>query len=318
MKISPQLQPVQPRGVASAAKSETVATAVATAAEPLIQVRAKDADLFGGTARQAAATGTTATGSALALTADPVSNAGSSYAEHFLKGMSPAIHVVAAGDTLTKIAKEQYPQGGMSAEYLALQNGIEDPNALRIGQELWLPEQFTYTVQKGDNLGRIAKFTSLSIEEIATANGIENPNQIRVGQQLRLGGPWGDAGIALSERLWENARPETYTVKPGDTLFKIAAETFPGAVGDAAELRLIVDAYVNWNNIENPNLIRPGQELQVPARYAYTVQPGDTLWSISAGFGELIHEIVKHNGLNGPSDIHPGQVLQLHGAIWGC
>jgi len=320
MKIAPHLQPAQPRAAAPAGRtgpSQGVDAAVAPVSEPLLQqVRAKDADLFGGATRQPAESKVGE--AARALGTDPVSSAGGSHAAHFLKGMGPAVHVVAAGETLTGIVKANYAQSGMSTDYLAHENGIDDPKALQIGRALVLPELYTYTVQKGDTLGRIAQFASLSIEEIATANGIDNPDRINVGQQLRLSGPWGDASIALSDRLWENARPETYTVKPGDTLFRIAAETFPGAVGDAAELQLIVDAYVNWNGIENPNLIRVGQELKVPARYAYTVQPDDTLWTISAGFGERMLDIVKNNGLDGSGELQPGQVLQLHGAIWGC
>lgn len=316
MKISTQVPAAQARNSVEPASQPVVSEPVAAAAEPLLQVRPKGEDAFGGTARQVPGA-LSAEGSA-ALAADQVRLAGGSYAEHFFKGMSPAVHVVVPGDTLTKIAASNYPEGGMSADYLATHNGIENPNLIRPGQELLLPETFVYTVQKGDTLGRIAAFTSLSVEEIAKANGITNPDLISVGQELRLGGPWGEAGATLSNRFWDHAQQEKVTVQKGDTLFKIAAQTFPEVAGNRDELQLIVDAYVNWNQIENPNLIHVGQELQVPARYSYTVQPGDTLWSISSGFGERMHEIVKHNGLNGPSDIHPGQVLQLHGAIWGC
>lgn len=48
----------------------------------------------------------------------------------------------------------------------------------------------------------------------------------------------------------------TYTVRPGDTLGKIAAQFY----GDAAEYTKIVSA----NNIENPNMVSVGTELVIP------------------------------------------------------
>jgi len=49
-----------------------------------------------------------------------------------------------------------------------------------------------------------------------------------------------------------DTRPETYTVKRGDTLFSIALDQGH----DYKELAA-------WNNLDNPNLIRPGQQLRL-------------------------------------------------------
>jgi nucleoid-associated protein YgaU len=50
----------------------------------------------------------------------------------------------------------------------------------------------------------------------------------------------------------------TYTVKKGDSLSKIAKNTY----GDAAKWRAIFDA--NRDQIENADLIHPGQVLKLP------------------------------------------------------
>lgn len=47
-----------------------------------------------------------------------------------------------------------------------------------------------------------------------------------------------------------------YTVKPGDTLTKIAQMTIGGEA--------YVPAIANLNNIENPNLIYVGQQINIP------------------------------------------------------
>ena len=52
----------------------------------------------------------------------------------------------------------------------------------------------------------------------------------------------------------------TYTVKSGDTLSAIAKREY----GDASEWRRIYDA--NRDQINNPDLIHPGQELKIPSR----------------------------------------------------
>jgi nucleoid-associated protein YgaU len=55
-------------------------------------------------------------------------------------------------------------------------------------------------------------------------------------------------------------RTETYTVKSGDTLSAIAKREY----GDAGEWRRIYEA--NRDQLDNPDLIHPGQELRLPSR----------------------------------------------------
>ena len=52
----------------------------------------------------------------------------------------------------------------------------------------------------------------------------------------------------------------TYTVKSGDSLSAIAKREY----GDANEWRRIYEA--NRDQIEDPDMIQPGQELKIPSR----------------------------------------------------
>jgi nucleoid-associated protein YgaU len=54
------------------------------------------------------------------------------------------------------------------------------------------------------------------------------------------------------------AAPRTYTVKPGDTLSKIAKEQ----LGNAGAYMKIFE--VNKDQLTNPDLIKPGQVLRIP------------------------------------------------------
>ena len=117
-----------------------------------------------------------------------------------------------------------------------------------------------------------------------------------------------------------------YTVQPGDTLTAIADQA-----------GVSVDAIVQLNAIDDPNLIYVGQQLTLPggderpaaparssneapaapaatADATYVVQPGDTLSAIAAQAGITVDAIVEANGIENPSLIYVGQRLVLPGA----
>lgn len=101
-----------------------------------------------------------------------------------------------------------------------------------------------------------------------------------------------------------NPTTQTYTVVPGDTLYSIATR-YRTTIAELAAL----------NGILNPNLIYPGQVLNVPDFSApvstYTVRPGDTLSSIAGRFGTSVGELASINNISNPNLIYPGQVLRL-------
>lgn len=98
----------------------------------------------------------------------------------------------------------------------------------------------TYTVRSGDTLSGIAAKYGTTYQHLAAINNIANPNLIYPGQVLKVTG---------------SAKPatRTYTVRSGDTLSGIAAKYGTTYQAIAAK-----------NNIANPNLIYPGQVLQIP------------------------------------------------------
>lgn len=67
--------------------------------------------------------------------------------------------------------------------------------------------------------------------------------------------------------LADDTEPYDYIVQPGDTLERIAEKW----LGDATEWRYLYQA--NQTRIKDPNLIRPGLKLVIPARRELPVQP---------------------------------------------
>ena len=104
----------------------------------------------------------------------------------------------------------------------------------------------------------------------------------------------------------------TYVVKAGDSLGLIALR-----------YGTTVSALASMNYISNPNLIYPGQLLQLPGctvnappppkppatTTTYMVGYGDTLYSIAVRFCTTVSHLSTLNGISNPDLIYAGQVL---------
>ena len=93
-----------------------------------------------------------------------------------------------------------------------------------------------------------------------------------------------------------------YTVKKGDSLFKIA-QNFGTTV---AELE-------RFNNLGNIRYLPEGLSLVVPSESgSYRVQKGDSLYSIALSQGLTVEELLKLNpNLRPPFTIYPDQILNV-------
>lgn len=101
-------------------------------------------------------------------------------------------YTVQPGDNLSKIANKF----GTTVNALVSDNGIANPNLIYPGQVLRIGHTNApaapvstpqvYTVQKGDNLTKIAKKYGTTVSELARKNNIANPNIIYVGQKITI------------------------------------------------------------------------------------------------------------------------------------
>ncbi|WP_066482067.1 MULTISPECIES: LysM peptidoglycan-binding domain-containing protein [unclassified Sphingomonas] len=97
----------------------------------------------------------------------------------------PAIHRIAPGETLSAIAARH----GTDVATLAAINGIRDPDRIRAGDDLVLPDGAgrNHVVQQGDTLGAIARRAGVGIDGLLAANPqIANPDRIYPGDVLRI------------------------------------------------------------------------------------------------------------------------------------
>jgi LysM repeat protein len=104
----------------------------------------------------------------------------------------------------------------------------------------------SHTVQRGENLFRIALQYNTTVEAIASANGIANPALIYVGQVLTIPSPGGQPPSPTPTGT-------SYTVQVGDNLFRIALR-----------YNLNYVYLAQYNGIANPSRIYVGQVLRIP------------------------------------------------------
>ena len=173
-------------------------------------------------------------------------------------------------------------------------------------KEITNTQSINYTIKKGDTLWEIARRYGTTVQEIASINNIQNPNLIYPGETIRV--------LTNSTTSGEETRGTgdiIYTVQRGNTLSEIAQE-----------YNVTVNHIVELNNIQNPNLIYPGQKLRITEsdvqslnpitqNSTYTVKRGDTLSSIARRYGVSVDYLVRINNIQNPNIIYTGQLLQI-------
>lgn len=164
----------------------------------------------------------------------------------------------------------------------------------------------TYTVKAGDSLWKIAEEQlgdGSRYGEIKTANGLTS-DTIHAGQVLKIPGKSSTSSSGSNSGASSGTAEQSYTVKKGDTLSKIAAQ-----------FGTTYQKLASYNGIANPNVISAGQVIKIPGSgvRTYTVKAGDSLWAIAdkeLGDGSRYNEIKTMNGLTS-NTIHAGQILKL-------
>ncbi len=147
--------------------------------------------------------------------------------------------------------------------------------------------QETYTVQPGDILTGLAGRYGTTVEAILAANMLSGDDLI--------------AGATLII-----PKTDTYTVKPGDTLSGVAAQT-----GVPVEELMAMNDLADTNLVIGQELMLGGAAPAVPLNV--TVEPGDSLWSLSERYGVPVSTLSGANGLGPDEMLSVGDTLSIPG-----
>ena len=255
------------------------------------------------------------------------------------KATANGYYTVKAGDTLYGISRKF----GMSLSQLISANGISTSSVIQPGQTLRVvggesastvvktntasirTSGGNYIVQSGDTLYSIARRSGVSLNTLLSINGLSQSSIIFPGQSLTVGQSDGrtvSAGYTPSKTTATSTSTSgTYTVQAGDTLYSIARRS-----------GVSLNTLLSINGLSQSSIIFPGQSLTVgqsdgrtvsagymPSKTTstsgtYTVQAGDTLYSIARRSGVSLNTLLSINGLSQSSVIHPGQTLSVSGS----
>lgn len=209
-------------------------------------------------------------------------------------GLITNTYVVQKGDTLYSIANKL----GTTVSELKKENNLTS-NTLQIGEVLRIPtkeiyeeEENIYIVKKGDSLYSIANKYNTTVEELKRINNLTS-NILSIGQVLKL--PSDKANNVEKE---ENTI--SYTVQKGDSLYSIARK-----------YDTTIDRIKKLNNLTT-NLLSIGQVLLIPTdtnlETTYTVQKGDSLYSIAKKYDTTVDRLKQLNNLSS-NLLSIGQIL---------
>ena len=201
------------------------------------------------------------------------------------------VYIVQKGDTLYSVAMAN----NTTVDELKKANNLTS-NILSTGQLLKIPSallpESTYTVKKGDSLYSIANKYNTTVEELKRINNLTS-NTLSIGQVLKLPSD-------KPNKIEQEKNTITYMVQKGDSLYSIARK-----------YSTTIDKIKDLNNLTT-NLLSIGQVLLIPTNTnletTYTVQKGDSLYSIAKKYNTTIDKLKQLNNLTS-NLLSIGQIL---------
>jgi LysM repeat protein len=212
---------------------------------------------------------------------------------------------VQSGDTFWKIAQKY----NISTVSLMAINNANENTILYPGQTIMLPikDQILHLVQSGDTYWTISQKYGVNFQELLLLNNANNNSMLRIGDKVIL--------------------PATtnYTVQKGDTYWTISQK-----------FKVNFTELLKLNGANDKSYLDIGQLIKIPVTSTsqipisqtptsqttssdnsyvtytnYTVQKGESSWSIAEKFGLPVYELMEANGINSSTVLNIGQKLKI-------
>ncbi|MDR0405045.1 MAG: LysM peptidoglycan-binding domain-containing protein [Oscillospiraceae bacterium] len=237
------------------------------------------------------------------------------------------IYVVKSGDSLWAIAQ----RFGTTVDEIKSLNGLTSNN-LSIGQELKIPgtgsgggggtepDYILHVVRSGDTLWTLAQRYGTTVAAIRALNNLTS-DALSIGQQIKIPSSSVRSASSATNCTFQQSGNQNYTVKSGDTLWKLA-KTYGTTVS----------AIKSASGISSDDL-SIGQHLVIPGSSgnagsksttsyntstisqgttSYVVKSGDTLWKLAKTYGTTVSAIKLASGITS-DNLSIGQRLSIPG-----
>ena len=147
-------------------------------------------------------------------------------------------------------------------------------------------ESEIYIVKKGDTLYSIANNYNITVAELKKINNLAN-NTISIGQKLYIKND-------TNENITDTE--DFYTVQKGDTLYSISKK-FNISVEEIKKINNLKSNTLSIGQKLNLNGNLPDNETNEIEYDNYTVQKGDSLWSIAQKYNITVNKLINLNEL---------------------
>ncbi len=149
----------------------------------------------------------------------------------------------------------------------------------------------SYSVQKGDSYWNIAQKFNTTLNSVLKANDADSSSALMIGQIITI-------------------PSNTYTVQKGDTFYLIAKKC-------GVTLSSLLEA----NNADSNTMLYAGDKITIPSSKSgytsYTIQKGDTYWTISQKYGISLNDLLVANNAINNSALFIGDVIQIPSSSGG-
>jgi len=175
-----------------------------------------------------------------------------------------------------------------------------------------------YKIKYGDSISEIAQQFDTTATLIRSSNGIKG-NNIVAGKFLiipvaahNLATMTADQVLVRAKVVKSSANKQSYTVKSGDSLWKIAQSQ-----------QVSIAQLLKWNKLKKQSTLAIGKALIIyPNEGAistsnnektvnYRVKSGDSLARIAQKYQVTVTDLIEWNSLQNSKYIQPGQILKL-------